>query len=186
MDVTRILEADHRSVEDLFKRIEKAEGQDCQALIDELAGALTAHMELEERTLYPAMKSVTGSEAVEEGETEHQLARRCLNDMLLLAPDAPGFGAALDAVKAGVEHHVKDEEEEVFPQLRRDGEATLAEVATPFMSLRLELGLPMRADALAAACTRDELVDEATRAGVEVTSDMTKAELSEALVNVMV
>jgi hemerythrin superfamily protein len=157
MDVTRILEADHRKVEELFAKISKAEGDARTPLIDELATSLRAHMELEEQTLYPAMEPVTGAETVEEGETEHKLARKSLEDMVGLAPDGPGFGAALDAVKAGIEHHVKEEEGEVFPKLRSQGASVLEDVATPFMTKRVELGMPMEAPALAAAFSKEEL-----------------------------
>src|SRR5688572_25405672 len=102
MDVTRMLEADHRQVEDLFAKIEKAKGDDRLPLIDELATSLKAHMALEEEVVYPTMEPVTGAEAVQEGETEHELARKSLAEMTALAPDEPGFGAALEAVKAGI------------------------------------------------------------------------------------
>src|SRR3954452_10094014 len=75
MDVTKLLEADHRTVEDLFARIDEAEGDDRQPLVDELVKALRAHMELEETVVYPAMEPVTGEEAVENGNKEHEFAR---------------------------------------------------------------------------------------------------------------
>jgi hypothetical protein len=58
-------------------------------------------------------------------------------------------------------------------------------MATPFMKKRLELGLPMGADALAAASSKDELLAEAKSAGVEGASGMTKAQLADALAQVM-
>ena len=149
-----------------------------------IAGTMKIHMELEEKTLYPAMAPVTGDEAVEEGNTEHELARKALADVVELGPDEPGFGAALDALKAGIEHHVEEEENEVFPQLRKDG-TVLAEVATPIMAMRMELGLPMDADALAASSTKEELLDEARNAGIEGASSMNKDELAEALAGFM-
>jgi len=185
MDPTRLLEADHRTVETLFEQIKSAEGDGRTPLIDELATSLRAHMELEEKVLYPAMESVTGAEAVEEANTEHELARTTLEAMMELAPDKPGFEAALEVVKAGIEHHVQEEENEVFPKLREQGESVLADVATPFMHTRTELGLPMDAAALAAAATKDELLAEAENAGVEATSSMTKEQLAEALVSSM-
>jgi iron-sulfur cluster repair protein YtfE (RIC family) len=185
MDVTRILEADHRQVEELFSKIEKAEGTERASLVEELATSLKAHMELEETVLYPVMKPVTGAEAVQEGNTEHELARKALADMVKLTPDEPGFGAAMEACKAGIEHHVEEEEDEVFPKLRNDGQQVLDEVATPFMQKRLELGLPMEAPALSAACSKEELVEEADKAGVEGASSMNKDELAEALVGAM-
>jgi iron-sulfur cluster repair protein YtfE (RIC family) len=181
MDVTKMLEADHREVEDLFARIEASEGAERQPMIDELATSLRAHMALEEAVVYPAMKPVVGDEAVEEGNVEHQLGRKVLEDVLRLAPAEPGFGAALDALKAGIQHHVDEEEDEVFPTLRRQGKDVLAAMATPFMQKRVELGMPVDADALAASSTKDELLAEAQSADVEGASSMTKAELAEAL-----
>jgi hemerythrin superfamily protein len=185
MDVTRILEADHRQAEALFAEIESAEGKARQPFIDELVTALRAHMELEEKVVYPAMEPVTGHVDVQEGKTEHGLARKGLEDVVKLAPDEPGFGAALDAVKAGITHHVKEEEEDVFPKLRDKGPKVLEEMATPFMTKRLELGLPMDADALSAASSKDELLSEAKAADVEGSSSMNKAELAEALAGKM-
>src|SRR3954452_11418824 len=155
MDPPRLLEADHRTAERLFEKINAAGGDGRTPLIDELATSLRAHMELEEKVLYPAMESVTGAETVEEANTEHELARTTLDAMMELAPDKPGFEAALEVVKAGIEHHVQEEENEVFPKLREKGESVLDEVATPFMNTRRELGLPMDAAALAAAATKD-------------------------------
>jgi iron-sulfur cluster repair protein YtfE (RIC family) len=184
MDVTKLLEADHRQVETLFEKINRAKGDARLPLIDELESSLRAHMELEETVLYPAMKPVTGAESVEEGNNEHTLARKTLAEMVKLAPDGPGFEGALETVKAGIEHHVQDEEKETFPKLRKDG-SVLEKIATQFMQKRVELGLPMDAKALASASTKDELLDEARSAGIESADSMTKDELAKALATAM-
>ena len=184
MDPTKLLEADHRTVEALFDQISSAKGDARTPLIDELATSVRGHMELEEKVLYPAMESVTGAETVQEANTEHELARKTLAEMVNLAPDKPGFEAALESVKAGIEHHVEEEENEVFPKLRKQG-VVLNDIATPFMQTRSELGLPMDAAALAAASTKDELLAEAQNAGVEGAASMTKEELAKALVSSM-
>ncbi|MCU1456294.1 MAG: hypothetical protein JWL73_386 [Actinomycetia bacterium] len=181
MDVTKILEADHRKVEDLFDKIEKADGDARTPLINELKTSLLGHMELEETVVYPAMEPVTGKEDVVEGNVEHDLGRKGLEQMIGLAPDEPGFGAALDACKAGIKHHVDEEEDDIFPKLRKDGREVLDQMATPFMTKRLELGLPMTADALSAASNKDELLEEARSAGIESASAMTKDDLAKAL-----
>ena len=184
MDVTKLLEADHRQVEELFTAIEGAEGAERTPLIEELATSLRAHMQLEEDVLYPVMAPTTGEEAVEEANTEHELARKSLQEMLDLAPDEPGFGAATKATKAGIEHHVEEEEKEVFPQLRKDG-TVLERIATPFMQKRIELGLPVDAAALAASSTKDELLSEARNVGIDLTESATKDEIDEALAEAM-
>jgi hemerythrin superfamily protein len=185
MDVTKILEADHRQVEELFAKIEKADGDARKPLIGELTTALRGHMQLEESVVYPAMRPIVGDETVTEGTTEHRLVEKGLGDVERLGPDEPGFGAALDAVKAGVGHHVEEEETEVFPKLRKEGGSTLAEMATPFMKQRLALGLPVTVDGLSASATKDELVDEAESAGIEDATSMKKDELASALVDAM-
>ena len=181
MDPTKLLEADHRIVESLFEQIENAEGEERSALIQELVTSVRSHMELEEQVVYPAMEPVTGAEPVQEGVTEHELARKALADMIALAPDQPGFGAAFEAVKAGIEHHVEEEEGEVFPQLRKEGQEALTAMATPFMAKRLELGLPMDAEAIADASTKEELLEEARLAEVDGAASMTKTQLAQAL-----
>jgi iron-sulfur cluster repair protein YtfE (RIC family) len=184
MDPTKLLEADHRQVEALFEAIDKADGSERAKLIGELETSLKAHMQLEEQVLYPAMAPVTGKEEVEEGNTEHELARKSLAEMVRLGPDDPGFGAAMEATKAGIEHHVKEEETEVFPKLRSDG-TVLERIATSFMQARLDLGLPMDAAALAAAATKDELLAEAKSAGIDGAASMNKDELADALASAM-
>lgn len=185
MDVTKLLEADHRTVEKLFDQIEKAQGEERQTLIDELRTNIDGHMQLEEQIVYPTIETVVGAEAIQEANTEHELARKAMADLLALAPDEPGFGAALEACKAGIEHHVEEEEGEVFPQLRKEGKELLAELATPFLHKRTELGLPMEASALASASTKDELLSEAQNAGLDATASMTKDELANALADAM-
>ena len=184
MDVTKLLEADHRQVEELFAAIEAAEGSERTPLIEELATSLKAHMQLEEDVLYPVMAPTTGEEAVEEANTEHELARKSLQEMLDLAPDEPGFGAAMEATKAGIAHHVEEEEDELFPKLRKDG-TVLEQIATPFMQKRLALGLPVDAAALAASSTKDELLSEAKNVGIDLTDSATKDEIAEALAEAM-
>jgi iron-sulfur cluster repair protein YtfE (RIC family) len=185
MDPTKLLEADHRQVEELFSQIESAEGEARMPFIQELAESLKRHMQLEEEVVYPAMEPVVGAEAVQEGNKEHELARKTLNDVLDLAPDEPGFGGALEALKAGIEHHVEEEEGEVFPQLRNEASDLLRELATPFMQQRVALGLPFDASSLAASSSKEELLEEARNAGIEGISSMTKEELAEALVSSM-
>jgi hemerythrin superfamily protein len=119
MDISLLdeLEQQHRMAEDLLSRIENAEGEaQQQPLVDELVTALLEHMQTEESQVYPALREID-DDAAEEAETEHGLARKGLEQMQSLV-GRPGFGAAVAMVQAGIEHHVEEEENEVFPKLR--------------------------------------------------------------------
>lgn len=186
MDCTKLLEADHRQVEALLEEIANAEGEAKAPLVQQLATSLQAHMDLEEQVLYPAMQPVTGEETVQEGVTEHELARKALQDVIALAPEEPGFEAALEVIKAGIKHHVEDEEGEVFPQLRSDGQEVLEQVEAPFLAKRAEVGLPIDAASLEEAMTKEELLEEARKAELEGTSSMSKAELAAAVAESLV
>ncbi|MFZ6005231.1 MAG: hemerythrin domain-containing protein [Actinomycetota bacterium] len=181
MDVTRMLETDHRMVEGLFAQILEAKGDERAALVQELATALEGHMELEETVVYPQMGSVTGPESVEEGETEHELARKTLAEMVALAPEQPGFEAALEAVKAGIEHHVEEEESTLFPQMRSEGADAIEAMTQPFLSKRAELGMKVNPVALAVGATKEQLVEEAAGVDIVGAASMNKDELAEAL-----
>ena len=80
--------------------------------------ALELHMEIEERDIYPVVQRVVGKEEAEEAGIEHRLAREGLAEVRRLV-DEPGFGAAVAMLTAGIRHHVKEEETEVFPELKK-------------------------------------------------------------------
>jgi hemerythrin superfamily protein len=118
-DVVSILEADHRAVEKLFKDIQAASGSRRSSLVDKLVTELTLHMSIEESLVYPRV-SAFDKEMSQEAKAEHALAKKVMTDMRRLAPDEPGFDGALGMLQAGIEHHVQEEEGELFPKLRRE------------------------------------------------------------------
>lgn len=181
MDPTLILEADHRVVERLIEEISDSKGAKRTELVEKLRESLEAHMALEEEVVYPAMAPVTGAEVVDEGETEHVLARAALGSVVELSPDGPGFEAALESMQAAIDHHVTDEEEKVFPKLRSKGRELLAEMTDPFLAKRSQLGMVIDVEALAETASKEDLKAEADAAGIESTSSMTKADLAGAL-----
>jgi iron-sulfur cluster repair protein YtfE (RIC family) len=119
-DPLKALEQDHRMVEQLFDQLAEA-GEDEQAtLVEQLREALVLHMSIEEEHLYPLVRDTVGDEEAAEAETEHELARTGL-DQLTELTGQPGFDAALEMVKAGIEHHVQEEEGEIFPEAPQAG-----------------------------------------------------------------
>ena len=150
------LEMEHRQVEELFSRLEKAESESEQRpLVEELVASLTQHMDVEERDVYPEVAKIDG-EMEEEAENEHNLGREGMSKLQELIGQ-PGFGAAVAMLQAGISHHVEEEEGEVFPKLRQ------------------ELGFP------ATDSSKRELYEQAKAAGIEGRSSMTKDELAAAL-----
>ena len=117
-DPMRILKADHREVEQLLTKLaDTEEGDERRELVDEVVMKLTAHMEMEEQLLYPAVTEYVGAEDEEEAEIEHGLAREGIEKMTSMI-DAPGFGAVVEMLKAGIKHHVEEEEGQLLPELK--------------------------------------------------------------------
>jgi iron-sulfur cluster repair protein YtfE (RIC family) len=126
MDVLDHLEEEHRKVEQLLDQLAESDpGAERKQLVGKLEEALNVHMVVEEQFLYPVVLDVLGEEAATEAEVEHDLAREGITKLHALA-DQPGFGAAVDMVKAGIGHHVEEEESEMFPELRQNAAALLA------------------------------------------------------------
>ncbi len=118
IDVIELVMADHRRVEELFEQIERADADEREPLVEELVLSLRIHMEIEEDLLYPLVESEVDEDVAEEAEAEHQLARHGVEELLALAPDEPGFDGALAMLKAGILHHVGEEEQQALPRLR--------------------------------------------------------------------
>jgi hemerythrin-like domain-containing protein len=117
-DPMRILKADHREVEKLLDKLaDSDEGAERASMVDELTTKLTAHIEMEERLVYPSVKKNVGAEDEEEAEVEHGLAREGLQKVQSMV-EMPGFGAAVEMLKGGISHHVKEEENELMPELK--------------------------------------------------------------------
>lgn len=118
------LKEDHREVESLLKTLANSKpGARRRAAVDKVERKLDLHMRIEERLVYPLIPRVLGEEAAEEAETEHGLSRKGLAELKKLQ-DAPGFGASVDMLTAGIKHHVKEEEHEVFPKLKANLDRT--------------------------------------------------------------
>ena len=176
-DPFSLLESDHRQVEQLLHDLDESEeGPERARLVDRLTAALAVHMEFEEAHIYPLTRQILDDETVEEANTEHELAREGLGHLSQLMSE-PGFGAAVAMVEGGIKHHVEEEEDEVFPAMRRDLDAAQqAELARQLIQSKRDAGL--LADSLEHA-TKDDLVDIAAELGLDAKSSMTKAELSD-------
>jgi hemerythrin superfamily protein len=146
-DVVGILESDHRKVEQLFKDIKAASGRRRSSLVEQLGRELSLHMSIEEALVYPRV-SRFDSQMGAEAKAEHALARKVLRELQRLTPDRAGFDGALGMVEAGIEHHVREEEGELFPKLRRElGDEQMDELTEAVRSAKERGRAPRRAAA---------------------------------------
>lgn len=141
MKATTLLKKDHTVVTKLFRAYEKAarSGGDAQkkAIFDEIAMELEAHMKVEEEIFYPALKAQAdedGTELILEGVEEHGVVKSLLAQLSKMKPSDETFDAKVTVVIESVEHHMGEEEEEMFP----DAEKTLGIKNLEELSVRIE------------------------------------------------
>jgi hemerythrin-like domain-containing protein len=114
-----LLKRDHREAEAMLKSLAASSpGARRKSTLDKLDSALRLHMTIEEREIYPLVAKLVGEEDAKEADIEHGLARDGLDKLQQLV-DEPGFGAAVAMLTAGIKHHVKEEEHEMFPDLKK-------------------------------------------------------------------
>ena len=118
-DPIAILKRDHREAEAMLKQLAESKKPSAtrRKTTTRLVAALGQHMQIEEKLVYPLVDEYLGHEPEQEAETEHSLAREGLASLEELV-DQPGFGAAVAMLTAGIKHHVKEEETELFPKLK--------------------------------------------------------------------
>jgi iron-sulfur cluster repair protein YtfE (RIC family) len=112
---TTLLEKQHRKVEGIFKKLEGGRS-DMAPLLTELANNLAAHMAIEQEIYYPAVKKVDADLVLESYE-EHSLAELGLKRLLATPPKHEAFKARVTAVKELIQHHVEEEEGDLFPHV---------------------------------------------------------------------
>lgn len=119
-DPIAMLKRDHRDVSTMLKALAASKpGATRRKTTMQIGAALALHLQVEEKFVYPLVAERVGEEDEHEAETEHVLVRKGLTKMNELV-DEPGFGAAVAMVTAGIKHHVKEEETEVFPKLKKN------------------------------------------------------------------
>jgi hemerythrin superfamily protein len=119
MDAIKLLKQQHREVEALWKKFEKAEEDDVkEALFNEIADNLAVHASIEEKYFYPAVRARQTEEQLEEAYDEHLEVKKLLVDAMN-GTDKPGFDGMVAAIMGAVMHHVEEEEEELFPTVKK-------------------------------------------------------------------
>jgi hemerythrin superfamily protein len=124
-DALTTLEEEHRAVEKLFEAFERAEEDDLErkaTLVQRACELLTMHAIVEEEILYPAAKDALGKDDkddVNEAYVEHFLVKTLIDKFTTMKAGDEGFDATFKVLTESVNHHVEEEESELFPELRK-------------------------------------------------------------------
>ena len=120
MNAIRLLEKDHRKVESLFDRYRTAsDGK--REIIGDITRELSIHMAAEEKEFYPVIRKAIpeGASLVEDAVKEHEEAKGLLAELAKLDLGTFDMDAKVATLRKAIEHHVKDEEEEIFPKVTK-------------------------------------------------------------------
>jgi hemerythrin superfamily protein len=120
-DAIALLKEDHRTVEKLFKDFESAKGDGRkEKLARQICLELSIHTKIEEEIFYPACDGKIEEDLLKEALVEHDSAK------LLVAEIEAGngqtddfFDAKVQVLSEQIEHHVEEEEKELFPEVRK-------------------------------------------------------------------
>jgi hemerythrin superfamily protein len=121
-DVIAVLVKDHREVEQMFAQLEQLGPDDAEArgrLAEQAITELVRHSVAEEAYLYPATRKFVpgGDKLADEEIAEHAEAEQAMKELEQTEFADPRFGTLLDHLMQEIRHHVREEEEQLFPQL---------------------------------------------------------------------
>lgn len=125
MKALSLLKKDHTTVKDLFKQYEKAGDrafQQKESLFNQVRNELEMHAKIEEEIFYPAIHQIRSEEArdmVLEANEEHNLVKILLGEISVLQPQDKQFDAKMTVLRENVEHHIKEEEEDLFDMAKK-------------------------------------------------------------------
>lgn len=127
MDAIKLLKTQHDEVEAVFAKFEKTGSSDEKlALFQQLGDMLAAHATIEEKVFYPTAYQIGREEGdaevqdlLHEAVEEHLSAKRIIADLLEMNPDDEAFEAKVLVLKEQIEHHVEEEEGELFKSVQK-------------------------------------------------------------------
>jgi hemerythrin superfamily protein len=130
-DAIALLEGQHREVEELFKKFEDLTDRakaSKKKIADQVCTALTLHAQIEEEIFYPATREASKEteDMVDEAIVEHASAKDLIAQILEMDPEDDLYDAKVKVLSEQIEHHVEEEEEEMFPKVRELGLDLLA------------------------------------------------------------
>lgn len=119
-DATALLRADHKLVSELFAEYEKTSSPaKKKQLVSQICTELKVHAQVEEEIFYPAVKqALKDKELVPEATVEHATLKDLIAQVEFVEPDGEMFDAKIKVLSEYVKHHVKEEQNEIFPKAK--------------------------------------------------------------------
>lgn len=119
-DATGLLKADHKLVSTLFADYEATNSASKKKqLVDQICKELSIHAQVEEEIFYPAVqKALKDHELVPEAIVEHSTLKDLIASVKGIQPDGDLYDAKIKVMSEYVKHHVKEEENEMFPEAK--------------------------------------------------------------------
>lgn len=130
MNVLELLKEDHDRVDRLFQKVKATDESEHKKLFEQIKEELDIHAHVEEKIFYPKLKEEGDEELkdiVLEGIEEHHQAKIFLRELSNLADDSEKFEPKLKVLMEDIEHHVQEEEGEMFPMVEEQFDAEVLE-----------------------------------------------------------
>ncbi len=112
------LEKQHRDIAERFRRVVDSEDYDRRARLEELADLLVIHSAIEEKIFYPATSDVWSEEDLRKAVADHLVVKRALAELLTTDVSSKSFDLQVRVLQKEVASHVRNEEQELFPNVR--------------------------------------------------------------------
>jgi hemerythrin-like domain-containing protein len=141
-DAIAMLKADHQRVKDLFAQYEAADDVATKRMLAEQAFVeLETHTQLEENVFYPAVNEETdeGPELVKESLSEHETVKYLIQELRSMGHDTDEFDTKFQELIQNVEHHVEEEEAEMFPLAEEELAEDLTDLKDEMQELKVDL-----------------------------------------------
>lgn len=125
MEATTLLIQDHETVKKLFAQYDAA-GDEAyktkKAIFETIKSELAIHMDIEESIFYPTVKAQPSDELkdeIREADEEHHVAKLLIAEISRMNPEDEQYDAKVTVLKENIEHHVREEENELFPSAKK-------------------------------------------------------------------
>lgn len=143
LSALQVLMEDHDYVKKSYREFQKldpeADVEEVRALVKQVCAALKVHVRIEEEIFYPAVRrAIKDKDLMEEAQVEHDSAKILLRQLERMNPRSPKYAATFTVLCEYIEHHVKEEESEMFPKVRR-ARVNLAALGKKLMARKIKL-----------------------------------------------